>query len=333
MISSNTRGLKRWARSAGRMLIVALSFVTVAASAQTYPSQTVRILVPTPAGSSVDVAARLISERLRDRLNQAVIVENRPGAGGTIAGGEVARAVPDGYTLFAGFNGPLATAPLLFAKMTYRPLENFAPVIATVSQQHVLVVNAQNPAKNLGEFIASVRTAPGRYNYASIGNGSASHLTMELLKSRANLAIVHIPYSGGPGATQALVAGDVHALFTAYVNVKPLVSAGRLRVLAIAEARRSPAIPDIPTFAEQGFPEIEAPLFNAIVAPAGTPPAIVSRLNREINDILNSDDMKTRLAAGGMDVIGGTPEQLTSLMRSEAKRWQPVVERLGIKPD
>lgn len=333
MISSNTRGLKRWARSAGRMLIVALSFVTVAASAQTYPSQTVRILVPTPAGSSVDVAARLISERLRDRLNQAVIVENRPGAGGTIAGGEVARAVPDGYTLFAGFNGPLATAPLLFAKMTYRPLENFAPVITTVSQQHVLVVNAQNPAKNLGEFIASVRTAPGRYNYASIGNGSASHLTMELLKSRANLAIVHIPYSGGPGATQALVAGDVHALFTAYVNVKPLVSAGRLRVLAIAEARRSSAIPDIPTFAEQGFPEIEAPLFNAIVAPAGTPPAIASRLNREINDILNSDDMKTRLAAGGMDVIGGTPEQLTSLMRSEAKRWQPVVERLGIKPD
>lgn len=327
-------GLLEYARYLVRSgIAITVLLWAFAAGAQTYPSQSVRIVVPTPAGSSVDVAARLVAERLRDRLNQPVIVENRPGAGGTIAGGEVARAAPDGHTLFAGFNGPLATAPLLFAKMTYRPLENFAPVIATVSQQHVLVINAQNPARNLGEFIASVRSAPGRYNYASIGNGSASHLTMELLKSRASLAIVHIPYSGGPGATQALVAGDVHALFTAYVNVKPLVSAGRLRVLAIAESRRSPTLPDVPTFAEQGFPEIEAPLFNAIVAPAGTPPAIVSRLNREINDILTIDDIKTRLAAGGMDVIGGTPEQLTSLMRSEARRWQPVIDRLGIKPD
>lgn len=322
------------ARRAARLITAAmLSLCAFTASAQSYPTQTVRIIVPTPAGSSVDVAARLISERLRDRLGQAVIVENRPGAGGTIAGGEVARAAPDGHTLFAGFNGPLATAPLLFARMTYRPLENFAPVVATVSQQHVLVVNAQNPARTLNEFITSVRAAPGRYNYASIGNGSASHFTMELLKSRANLAIVHIPYTGGPGATQALVSGDVHALFTAYVNVKPLVAAGRLRVLGIAEARRSPAIPDVPTFAEQGFPEIEAPLFNAIVAPTGTPPAVIARLNKEINELLAAEEMRSRLASGGMDVIGGTPDQLTALMRTESRRWQPVVERLGIKPD
>jgi tripartite-type tricarboxylate transporter receptor subunit TctC len=197
----------------------------------------------------------------------------------------------------------------------------------------VLVVNAQYPAKNLAEFVASVRSAPGRYNYASVGNGSASHLTMELLKSRANLAIVHIPYTGGPGATQALVAGDVHALFTAYVNVRPMVTAGRLRVLGIAESKRSPALPDVPTFAEQGFAGIDAPLFNAIVAPAGTPAAVVTRLNREIGEILMLDDTRNKLASGGMDAIGGSPEQLAALMRAEAQRWQPVVERLGLRPD
>lgn len=317
------------------VLCLLLSFSTLGsqAVAQSFPSQPVRLLVPTPPGSSVDVAARLIGERLRERLGQPVIVENRPGAGGTIAGGEVAKATADGHTLFVGFNGPLATAPLLFSKMTYRPLENFAPIITTVSQPHVLVVNAQFPAKNLNEFIALIRASPGRYNYASVGNASASHLTMELLKARANLAIVHIPYSGGPGATQALVAGDVHALFTAYVNVRPMVSAGRLRVLGLAESKRSPALPEVPTFAEQGFAGIDAPLFNAIVAPAGTPTSIVNRLNKEIGEILALDDTRNKLASGGMDVIGGTPEQLAGLMRAEVQRWQPVVDRLGIKPD
>ena len=314
------------------LLGIAVPYGSVAAQ-QGFPSQTVRIVVPTPPGSSVDVAARLISERLRERLGQPVIIENRPGAGGTIAGGEVARAAADGHTLFAGFNGPLASAPLLFSKMTYRPLESFVPIITTVSQPHVLVVNAQHPAKNLSEFVASVRQAPGRYNYASVGNASASHLTMELLKSRANLAIVHIPYTGGPGATQALVAGDVHALFTAYVNVRPMVSAGRLRVIGIAESKRSPALPEVPTFAEQGFAGIDAPLFNAIVAPAGTPAPIVARLNKEIGEILALEDTRNKLAAGGMDVIGGSPEQLAALMRAEAQRWQPVVERLGLRPD
>jgi tripartite-type tricarboxylate transporter receptor subunit TctC len=315
------------------MFLLGIGFPYGSVAAQGFPSQTVRIVVPTPPGSSVDVAARLIAERLRERLGQPVIIENRPGAGGTIAGGEVARAAADGHTLFAGFNGPLASAPLLFSKMTYRPLESFVPIITTVSQPHVLVVNAQHPAKNLNEFIASVRSAPGRYNYASVGNGSASHLTMELLKSRANLAIVHIPYTGGPGATQALVAGDVHALFTAYVNVRPMVSAGRLRVLGIAESKRSPALPEVPTFAEQGFAGIDAPLFNAIVAPAGTPASVVARLNREIGEILMLDDTRSKLASGGMDVIGGSPEQLAALMRAEAQRWQPVVERLGLRPD
>lgn len=303
-----------------------------AQSAQPYPSRPVRLVVPTPPGSSVDIAARLIAERLRERLGGTVLVENKPGAGGTIAAADVARSAPDGYSLFVGFNGPLATAPHVFPKLPYKPLESFAPVIATVSQPHVLVVNANDPARTLAEFVARVKAAPGKANYASVGNASGSHLAMELFKSTAGLYIVHIPYNGGPAATRALIAGDVDALFTAYVNVQGPLNAGRLRVLALAEKRRSPGLPNVPTFAEQGLPAVDAPLWNAIVAPAGTPPAIVARLNDAINAVLAEPDVRQKLANGGMDVIGGAPEVLDRMMRDEAAKWLPVIQRIGIRP-
>jgi tripartite-type tricarboxylate transporter receptor subunit TctC len=303
------------------------------ASGQSWPARPVRLVVPTPPGSSVDIAARLIAERLREKLGGTVLVDNKPGAGGTIAASEVARAAPDGHTLFVGFNGPLATAPYVFPRLQYRPLESFVPVIATVSQPHVLVVNAKDPARTLGEFVSRVKASPGKANYASVGNASASHLTMELFKSAAGLYIVHIPYSGGPGAVQGLVAGDVDALFTAYVNVQGPVDAGRLRVLALAEKRRSRALPDVPTFAEHGLPAVDAPLWNAIVAPAGTPASIVTALNRAIDEILAEPQVRGKLAGGGMEVIGGSPDVLATMMRVEAERWIPVIRRLGIRPD
>jgi tripartite-type tricarboxylate transporter receptor subunit TctC len=303
------------------------------AHAQHFPSRTIRLMVPTPAGSSVDIAARLIADGLRERLGQAVIVENRPGAGGTIAAAEVARAPPDGHTLFVGFNGPLATAPYLFRKLPYQPLESFAPVVATVSQPHVLAVSGGHPARTLAEFVADVRARPGAYNYASVGNASASHLTMELFRSQAGLEMVHVPYSGGPAATQALLTGDALALFAAYVNVKDLAAAGKLRVLGLAEARRSPGLPDLPTFAEQGVRGVDAPLFNAIVAPAGVPPQVVTLLNREIRAVLGQAVVRSRLAAAGMEVIGGSPEELAALMRMEAKRWEPVIRKIGVTLD
>ncbi|NLD69499.1 MAG: tripartite tricarboxylate transporter substrate binding protein [Limnobacter sp.] len=304
-----------------------------AARAQTFPSRPVRLVVPTPPGSSVDISARLIADRLRERLGATVLVENKPGAGGTIAATDVARSEPDGHHLFIGFNGPLATAPHVFPRLAYRPLESFVPVIATVSQQHVLVVNAKNPARTLREFIAAVRAAPGKSNYASVGNASASHLTMELFKHASGLYIVHIPYNGGPAAVHGLLNGDVDALFTAYVNVQGPVAAGRLRVLALAEAQRSPGLPQVPTFAEEGVPAVDAPLWNAIVAPAGTPAAVVERLNRTIDGVLNEPDIRQKLAVGGMDVIGGPPERLERMMREEAVKWLPVIQRLGIRPD
>ena len=305
-----------------------------AALAQSWPSRPIRLVVPTPPGSSVDVAARLIAEGLRTKLDGAtVLVENKPGAGGTIAAADVARSAPDGHSLFVGFNGPLATAEHVFAKLPYKPLVSFSPVIATVSQPHVLVVNANDPARTLGEFVARVKAAPGKANYASVGNASASHLTMELFKSAAGLFIVHIPYNGGPAATQGLLSGDVDALFTAFVNVQGPVQAGRLRVLALAEGRRSPRLPDLPTFAEQGLPQVDAPLWNAIVAPAGTPAGIIERLNRAIDSVLTEPAVRQKLAGGGMDVIGGAPARLAQMMQDESRKWLPVIRRLGIKPD
>jgi tripartite-type tricarboxylate transporter receptor subunit TctC len=299
---------------------------------ETFPSGIVRLVVPTPPGSSVDIAARLIAEGLRVRLGTTVLVENKPGAGGTIAATQVARAAPDGQVLFVGFNGPLATAPYIFQKLPYSPLQSFAPVIATVSQPHVLVVNAKDPARSLPEFIARLKARPGKANYASVGSASASHLAMELFKSVAGLYIVHIPYSGGPGAVQGLIGGDVDALFTAYVNVQGPVSAGRLRVLALAEQRRSPGLPDVPTFAEHGLPAVDAPLWNAIVAPAGTPAGRIEKLNLAIDAVLAEPAVRQKLSSGGMDVIGGTPQVLDRMMRVEAERWLPLIRKLGIEP-
>ena len=329
---SRRRALARVAAAAA--LPAALAVSPSRALAQAWPGRPIRLVVPTPPGSSVDVAARLIAEGLRDKLGGAtVLVENKPGAGGTIAAAEVARATPDGHSLFVGFNGPLATAEHVFPKLPYKPLQSFAPVIATVSQPHVLVVNADDPARTLREFVTRVKASPGKANYASVGNASASHLTMELFKSAAGLFIVHIPYNGGPAATRGLISGDVDALFTAYVNVQGPVSAGRLRVLALAEKRRSPRLPDVPTFAEQGLQQVDAPLWNAIVAPAGTPAEIVEKLNRAIDAVLGEPSVREKLARGGMDVIGGRPELLAEMMRTESAKWLPVVRRLGIKPD
>jgi tripartite-type tricarboxylate transporter receptor subunit TctC len=302
------------------------------ARAQGFPTRTVRMLVPTPPGSSVDLGARLVAERLRERLGQPVVVENRPGAGGTIAAAEVARAAPDGHTLLVGFNGPLATAGLLYPRLTYKPLE-LTPVIATVTQPHVMVVAGNHPSSTLREFVDRARAAPGRFNYASVGNASGSHLAMELFKSVAGLFIVHIPYNGGPAATQAVMNGDVDALFTALVNVQGQVAAGRLKVLGLAERERTPAAPGIATFAEQGFPQVVAPLFNAVAAPPGTPADVVQRLNADIAAVLAEPTVRQRLSAGGMEVIGGTPTQMAALTRAEVERWAPVVKRLQLTLD
>jgi tripartite-type tricarboxylate transporter receptor subunit TctC len=316
----------------GAMSVLAWNFNAMC-HGQTFPTKNLRLVVPTPAGSSVDIAARLIADALRVRLGYAVIIDNRPGGGGTVAAAYVARANADGHSLFVGFNGPLATAPFLFKNLSYRPLTDFSPVIATVSQPHVLAIHATHAARTLPEFIADVKARPGKYSYASVGNASASHLTMELFKAQAGLTLTHVPYNGGPPAVQGLIAGDTLALFAAYINVRELAVVGKLRLLGLAEAKRSETVPNLPTFVEQGVNGVDAPLFNAIVAPGGTPQSVVALLNREIAMALVQGEMRSRLVGAGMEPIGGSPEQLAALIRAEAQRWGPLIRRLGLRLD
>ncbi len=302
------------------------------AAAETWPSRTLRLVVPTPPGSSVDLVARVIGEKLKDRYGQTVIVENRPGAGGTIGAGLVAKAT-DGHTFFAGFNGPLTVAPALYPKLSYDPARDLAPVILTVTQPNVLAVRADLKVDSLKDFIALAKARPGKLNYASVGNGSLSHLSMELLKMGAGMYIVHIPFNGGPPAVQAMASGDVDALFTALSNLQPLARAGKVRLIALSNAKRSAAAPEIPTVAEQGFAGFDATTWNGILAPAATPPAVIAELNRAINQILALPEVQSRLLASGAEPAGGTPEQFGALMKAESGRWAGVVRRSGIKPD
>jgi tripartite-type tricarboxylate transporter receptor subunit TctC len=326
-----------------RLLTVALTIVTTLifglfsfnAFAQ-WPQRPIRMVAAAPAGSSVDIVARLLADGLKEKLGQAVIVDNKPAAGGTVGAAEVAKAAPDGYTLFLGFNGPLANAPALYTKLAYDPLRDFAPIVLTTSQPNVLAVNANVPANSLKEFIALTQAQPGKLNYASVGNGSASHLSMELLKREAKIDISHIPFNGGPPATQAVVSGDVQAIFTAPSNVLGQIKAGKLKALAVTSLKPFALMPDVPTIAASGINglrEFEAISWNALVAPRDTPAAVIVRLNKEVNAVLASAEMKRKLADAGIEAVGGTPEALSQWMQIEAKKWGEVVRATGARLD
>lgn len=328
-----------WLQNAGQLAVAAIATGLSAAWSKPalaqsgWPTRPLRWLVPTPPGSSVDVLARVTAERLKERLAQPVIVENKPGAGGTLAGDLVAKAAADGYTFFFGFNGPLALAPELFRKLPYDPQRDFSPVILCGSQPNVLVVPAGLGVQNLDGFLAMARSKPGALNYASVGNGSASHLTMELLKTDAKVFITHIPYNGGPAATQAVVAGDVQALWTAPSNVLAMIRSGRLKALAVTSGERTAALPDVPTMTSLGWPQLETLAWNGLVAPAGTPKDIIDRLNQAMNQVYAMADVRQRLAGAGIDAGGGTPEALGKLMHDERRKWAPVIRRTGAAVD
>ncbi|MDP5239073.1 tripartite tricarboxylate transporter substrate binding protein [Uliginosibacterium sp. 31-16] len=316
-----------------RLLVcVASSVLPLAALAQAWPSQTVKIVVPTPAGSSVDIAARVIGERLTPMLGQPVIVENRPGAGGTIGSDVVAKA-RDGHTLLMGYNGPLTVAPALYPKLPYDPAKDFVPVILVVTQPNVLAVRSELKVNNIKELVALAKSKPGKLDYASVGNGSLSHLSMEMLKMTTGSFIVHIPFNGGPPAAQALNSGEVHMAFAALSNVQPLLKAGKVKLIAVSNGRRSVAAPDVPTVAEQGFPGFDATTWNGLLMPAGTPKDVVNKINKAVAQILAQPEVQARLLAAGAESAGSTPEQFGALMKSELAAWPAVVKRSGAKLD
>jgi tripartite-type tricarboxylate transporter receptor subunit TctC len=304
-----------------------------AVEAQDWPDRSLRFVVSAPAGSSLDVIARVIGDRLRSVLAQPVLVDNRPAAGGTVAADIVAKSPPDGYTMLISFNGPLAFGPHLYAKLPYDPLKDLAPVIITSSQPNVLAVNAVLPVTSVKALVAYAKAHPAKLNYASVGNGSSSQLTMELLKATAGIDIVHVPFNGSPPAVTATAQGDTQMLFAVMQPLQAQISAGRLRAVAVTTAKRFPLLPDIPTIAEAGYPGFEALAWNGILVPARTPRPIIERLNTEINAVLRDSAVKSALNVQGFDLIGGTPEDFAKLIRSESEKWAPVIRKTGVRID
>jgi tripartite-type tricarboxylate transporter receptor subunit TctC len=309
------------------------ALVTARARAQAWPARPVRMILTAPPGSSIDVLGRLVADKLRERLGVAVVAENRAPAGGTIGTHEVARAAPDGYTIGLSFTGPLALAPFLYSKLPYDPARDLAPIVLVGTAPNILAVHAALPVATFRQFVEAARAQPGRLNYASVGNGSSSHLAMELLKARAGVFIVHIPYNGAPPAAQATAAGEVQAIMSNPTSLLPLIKAGRIKPLAVTGRARWNGMPDLPTVAESGFAGFEAVAWNGFVAPAGTPREIVERLNREINTILAAPDVLPRIEASGWEIAGGSVEAFADFMKAERERWAPVVARSGARLD
>jgi tripartite-type tricarboxylate transporter receptor subunit TctC len=302
-------------------------------SAQTWPDRPIKFIVAAPAGSSIDVLARTIGDKLKDKLGQPVVVENRPAAGGTAATDFVAKSASDGYTMLMSFNGPLAFGPHLYSKLPYDPQKDLLPVIITSSQPNVLAVTASLPARSVRELVDYAKVNPGELSYASVGNGSSSHLTMELLKATAGIDIVHIPFNGSPPAVTATVQGETQLMFAVMQPLQSQVQAGKLRALAVTTSKRFPLLPELPTIAEAGYPGFEALAWNGVLVPAATPRPIVERLNAEINAILKEPSVKSTLNAQGFELVGGTSEDFARLIKSESDKWAPVIKRTGAKVD
>jgi tripartite-type tricarboxylate transporter receptor subunit TctC len=319
--------LARWT-----IAFIAAMLAAPAAVAQTWPDKPIRFLMSAPAGSSIDVLGRAIADKLKDRLGQPVVVENKPAAGGTVATADVAHSAPDGYTMVLAFNGPLAFAPFL-QKLPYDVSKDLAPVIITSSQPNDLAVNATLPVHSVKELVAYAKANPGKLNYASVGNGSSSHLNMEAFKSMAGFDAVHVPFNGSPPAVKSTVQNETQMLFAVMQPLQAQIQAGALRALAVTTSKRFPLLPDLPTIAESGYPGFEALAWNGVLVAADTPKPIVARLNAEMNAILKEPDVVQKMHGFGFDLIGGTPEDFGALISGEAKRWEPVIRKVGLKVD
>lgn len=307
-----------------------LSCAALASFAQAWPTKPIKLVVPYAAGSSPDVAARIITEKLGPRLGQSFIVENRPGAGGNNGTGSVAHSAGDGYTFLISTNGPLVYNTVLYQKLPYDPFKDLKPVVLAGGQANICAVRADSGIRSLHDLVLAMKKNPGKFNFSSTGVGSLSQLGVELLKVKTDTYAVHIPYASSPLAIMALLQGDVQFACVPAVSVIPQVKAGKLRPLAVSTAQRSQLTPDIPTMKEAGLPEVENVAWMAIMAPAGTPDAIVQRMNQEINAVLKMPEVVQKMHAQYMEPIGGSPEDLHRFMEKELKTMGPVIKRLNI---
>jgi tripartite-type tricarboxylate transporter receptor subunit TctC len=315
------------------LVAVAAAAVALPAQAQTYPTKPVKLVVPFPPGGSLDIAGRLIAQKLSDAWGQSVVVENKPGAGGNIGADFVAKSPADGYTILLGALSTHAVNPSLYKTMPYDAARDFAPITLIAVTPNVLVVNSSLQVGSAKEFVAYAKANPGKLAFGSGSNGSAGHLAGELFKVETGTDAVHVPFKGGAPATQALLAGDTQFMFDNLANAMAQVKAGRIKALAVTTAERSKLVPDLPTMAEAGLPGFDISTWYGLFAPAGTPPAIVAKWNAEVTKILNSPDVRAKLVADGADPQPNTPEQFAQFIARELAKYARIVKASGAKVD
>jgi len=313
------------------LFLVLVAFAQSAGAQDAFPSRPLKLVVTVPPGGAADFIARLVGLKLAESLHQPIVVENRAGAGGTIAADSVAKAAPDGYTLLQNSITTHGIGPLLYSKLPYDPVKDFTPVAMLASLPLIMAVNADLPAKSVQELISLSKKQ--NLGFASSGNGGAPHMAGELFKSVTGADMLHVPYKGSGPAVADVVAGRVQVMFDAAPSLINFVRSGKLRVLAAASPERNRLLPEVPTFAERGYPRIAVALWYGIEAPAGTPRPIVETLNREINRVLDLPDVRARLLGQGADPVRESPEAFAAFMQQEMAKWAPVVKQAGVKLD
>jgi len=316
----------------GATLVLALA-VAGPVAAQGYPAKPIRLVAPSTPGDAPDVIARMVADKLSIALGQQVVVENRPGAGGVVGSEIVAKALPDGYTLIMGNAGSHGINAAVYSKLPYDIQRDFAPVSQIALAPNIFVVNPDIPAKSIPEFVAYAKARPGQLAYASGGNGSSAHMSMELLKSMAGIELIHVPYKGSSPALTDVMAGQVAVMSVNMPPAVPLVTAGKLRALAVTTRTRSPLMPEVPTVAESGLPGYETVAWFGVLAPAGTPKEIVNRLSVEIAKIARSPEMRERLVSLGAEPVGGTPDEFAAVIARDIAKWTALAKSVGIKVD
>jgi tripartite-type tricarboxylate transporter receptor subunit TctC len=321
-------------RSLVLMLVgAAIAAASPLSSAQEWPAGPIHVIVPFDAGSTPDLVARIVSERLAARLGQSMVVENKSGASGNIGTDLVAKAAPDGQTIGVSIAGPLAVNPLLFKKMPYDPARDLEPVTVAVSQPSVLVVASKHAAGSAKDFFALLKGGQAKLTFASIGAGSISHLAMETVAARTGADFVHVPYRGSGAAVTAVLTGEVDMALLPAAAVMPHIKAGKMRGLAVASAKRSPSLPDLPTLAESGLPDVHADAWIGFIVPVKTPASIIGKLHDQIVQVLAEPAVKERLTSRYMDAVGNTPAEFRALLAADVARWKPIIQQHKIALD
>ncbi|MBY0264973.1 MAG: tripartite tricarboxylate transporter substrate binding protein [Burkholderiales bacterium] len=320
-------------KNAAVLCMLVLSFVVMPASAQPYPSKTIRMIVPSAPGSGPDLIARVTAQKLSEQLGRSVVADPRPGAGGSLGAELAAKAPADGYTLIMASAGSHSVNPALYPKLPYDAVKDFAPIGLVSTAPNILIVHPSLPVKTVKDLIALARAKPGALTFGSGGNGSTAHLSGELFRVLAKVNMVHVPFKGAPSAVIGVMTGEISLAILNLPPALPHVKSGKLKALGVSTAKRSSAVPEIPSIAEAGLPAYDASTWYGLLAPAGTPGEIITRLSSELMKALRSDDMKKRIAVEGGDIAGGTPEDFAALIKRDIAKWTQVVQASGAKAD